>query len=279
MDITSDYSEWVEIAFALYSKYGESGEEYFHRISQFHPDYDERKTSIKYRSARGGGKISINTFFHYAKKNGLEITTPITRTIQRAATYARKGGRKQEDVLKQLDEVDGIPKEKAAEVVEAIYNSKEAPDLDDDDDVVGQVEDFLRRERQIKYNEITLKYEEKGVPLIDRDMNSVYLDVKKVIPKANKDLVFSVIDSDRTPSVNPLKEYFKRNSHRNPKSAIRELAESIDTPTGLTQDIYWQMDEPRSCDGGRKHGDCDVRSRRNKTRYQCTTCRYRYCSG
>ena len=190
LDITSDYSEWVELAFALYSKYGESGEEYFHRISQFHPDYDERKTSIKYRSARGGGKISINTFFHYAKKNGLEIVTPITRTIQRAATYARKGGRKQEDVLKQLDEVDGIPKEKAAEVVEAIYNSKEAPDLDDDDDVVGQVEDFLRRERQIKYNEITLKYEEKGVPLIDRDMNSVYLDVKKVIPKANKDLVF-----------------------------------------------------------------------------------------
>ena len=238
LDITSDYSEWVELAFALYSKYGESGEEYFHRISQFHPDYDERKTSIKYRSARGGGKISINTFFHYAKKNGLEIVTPITRTIQRAATYARKGGRKQEDVLKQLDEVDGIPKEKAAEVVEAIYNSKEAPDLDDDDDVVGQVEDFLRRERQIKYNEITLKYEEKGVPLIDRDMNSVYLDVKKVIPKANKDLVFSVIDSDRTPSVNPLKEFFKRNSHRNPKSAIRELAESIDTPTGLTQDNF-----------------------------------------
>src|SRR5690625_7834703 len=102
--------------------------------------------------------------------------------------YDRKGGRKQEYVLKKLDEVDGIPKEKAAEVVEAIYNSKEAPDLDDDDDVVGQVEDFLRRERQIKYNEITLKYEEKGVPLIDRDMNSVYLDVKKVIPKANKDL-------------------------------------------------------------------------------------------
>src|SRR5690625_848416 len=69
-------------------------------------------------------------------------------------------------------------------------------------------------------------------------MNSVYLDVKKVIPKVNKDLVFSVIDSDRTPSVNPLKEFFKRNSHRNPKSAIRELAESIDTPTGLTQDNF-----------------------------------------
>lgn len=238
IDITSNYSEWVELAFALYSEYGESGEDYFHRISQFHPDYDERKTSIKYKSARGGGGVSINTFFHYAKKNGLDIVTPKTRTIQRAATYARKGGRKPEDVLKQLEEVDSIPKDKAKPVVDAIYNSKEVPDLDDDDDLVGQVEDFLRRERQIKYNEVTLKYEEKGIPLIDRDMNSVYLDAKKIIPKVNKDLVFSVIDSDRTPKINPLKSFFKRNSHRDPKSAIKELAESIDTPTGLTQDNF-----------------------------------------
>src|SRR5690625_5547005 len=92
MDITSDYSEWVELAFALYSKYGESGEEYFHRISQFHPDYDERKTSIKYRSARGGGKISINTFFHYAKKNGLEITTPITRRSEEHTSELQSRG-------------------------------------------------------------------------------------------------------------------------------------------------------------------------------------------
>ena len=238
IDITSNYSEWVELAFALYSEYGDSGEEYFHRISQFHPEYDERKTSIKYRSARGGGSVSINTFFHYAKKNGLEIVTPKTRTIQRAATYARKGGRTEQDVIKQLQEVDDIPKEKAEPVVKKIFESKEAPDLDDDDDLVGQVEDFLKRERQIKYNEVTLKYQEKGKPLVDRDMNSVYLDAKKIIPKANKDLVFSVVDSDRTPTINPLKDFFKKNSHRDPKSAIKELAESIDTPTGLTQDNF-----------------------------------------
>ena len=238
IDITSNYSEWVELAFALYSEYGDSGEEYFHRISQFHPEYDERKTSIKYRSARGGGSVSINTFFHYAKKNGLEIVTSKTRTIQRAATYARKGGRTEQDVIKQLQEVDDIPKEKAEPVVKKIFESKEAPDLDDDDDLVGQVEDFLKRERQIKYNEVTLKYQEKGKPLVDRDMNSVYLDAKKIIPKANKDLVFSVIDSDRTPTINPLKDFFKKNSHRDPKSAIKELAESIDTPTGLTQDNF-----------------------------------------
>src|SRR5690625_7154968 len=109
MDITSDYSEWVELAFALYSKYGESGEEYFHRISQFHPDYDERKTSIKYRSSRGGGKITINTSFHHTKKNGLEIKTPITGKINRAASYEGIVGRKRKNVLKYIEEIDGIP--------------------------------------------------------------------------------------------------------------------------------------------------------------------------
>ena len=238
IDITSDYSEWVELAFAIHSEYGDSGEEYFQRISQFHPDYDERKTSIKYKSAQGGNGVTISTLFHYAKKNGLEIITPKTRTIQRAATYARKGGRSEEDVTKQLLEVDGIPKEKSKPIVKKIFESKEAPELDDDDDLVGQVEDFLRRERQIKYNEVNLKYEEKGLPLIDRDMNSVYLDAKKIIPKVNKDLVFSIIDSDRTPKINPIKSFFKKNSHRDPKSAIKELAECIDTPTGLTQDNF-----------------------------------------
>ena len=238
IDLTADYGEWVELAFALYSEYGEAGEEYFHRISQFHPEYDERKTEIKYRSARSGSGVSINTFFHYAKKAGLDIVTPKTRTIQRAATYARKGGRTADQVVSQLQEIDHIPPEQSEAVVKQIFDAKEAPDLDDDEDLVGQVEDFLRRERQIKYNEVTLKYQEKGVPLIDRDMNSVYLDAKKIIPKVNKDLVFSVIDSDRTPTINPLRDFFTKYSSRNPKSAIKELADCIDTPTGLTQDNF-----------------------------------------
>lgn len=238
MDLTTDYHTWVELGFALYSQYGDAGEEYFQRLSQFHPDYDERKTSIKYKSCRDGSGITISTFFHHAKKNGLEIVTPQTRTIQRAATYARKGGRKAEQVITQLEEVDHIPPEKSKPVVQAIFDAKEAPDMDDDEDVVGQVEDYLRRSRQIKYNEVSLKYQEKGKPMIDREMNSVYLDVKKVIPKASKDLVFSVIDSDRTPTVNPIHEFFKKNASRNPHNAIKTLAESIDSPTGLKDDNF-----------------------------------------
>lgn len=233
IDITADYSTWVEIAFALYSEYGEAGEEYFHRVSQFHPDYDERQTSIKYKSARGGGAISISTFFHYAKLNGLDITTPKSKTIQRSAIYARKGGRTQEQVISQLKEVDGIDPSESKDIVKKVFEAESSPELETDDDLIGQLEDWIRRERQILYNEVTLKYEENGVPLVDRDFNTIFLDAKKIISKASKDLVFTVIDSDRTKTVNPLQDFFKQYSNRKPKGLIEKLAETINTPTGM----------------------------------------------
>jgi predicted P-loop ATPase len=238
IDLTAEYHTWVDLAFSIYSQYGEAGEEYFQRISQFHPDYDERKTSIKYHSARNGSGIGISTFFYHAKKAGLDIVTPETKTIQRAATFARKDGRKVDQVVAQLEEVDNIPAKKSKPVVEAIFQSQETIETDDDEEVVAQIEEYLKRSRQIKYNEVSLKYQEKGKPMLDRDMNSVYLDVKKAIPKASKDLVFSVIDSDRTPTVNPIREFFAKNTSRNPKNAIKELASSIDSPTGLKEDNF-----------------------------------------
>src|SRR5690606_27511319 len=38
-DITGDYKTWRDIGFALSDALGESGREYFHRISKFHPSY------------------------------------------------------------------------------------------------------------------------------------------------------------------------------------------------------------------------------------------------
>ena len=39
IDLTSDYNDWLNIGFALADKFGESGRNYYHRISQFYIGY------------------------------------------------------------------------------------------------------------------------------------------------------------------------------------------------------------------------------------------------
>ena len=239
IDLTSDYNTWIELGFAIHSKYGNSkeGSEYFHRISQYHPDYDPDKCESKYKSfASGGTGVNISTFFHYAKQAGCDIVTPKTKTIQTVAKWAKKGRRTKDDAINQLEKIDGITKEQSRDIVEQVFDGK-IEVADESDDTVFLIEEFLRREHAIRYNEITLKYQESGVPLNDRDFNSIYLNAKKVIPKLQKDLVLSCIDSDRTPIINPIKEFFQRNSSGTDK-AIRELSECIKTPTGYKEDNF-----------------------------------------
>ena len=44
IDITSTYSEWLDIAFALVSELGEDGRDIFHRLSRFNQHYEHEET-------------------------------------------------------------------------------------------------------------------------------------------------------------------------------------------------------------------------------------------
>lgn len=238
-DLTADYQAWVELAFAFQSEYGETGEEYFHRVSQFHPDYDYEKTSKKYRACKSTGSgISIATFYHYAKQAGCRITSPETSHISKVAVYAKKGRRTVEQAINQLATIDNLPPEKTEKIVKEVFKNPELATADDEEDIVSQIEDMLKREFKIVYNEVTLKYEQNNEPLTDRDFNSIFIHIKKVIPKASKDLVLSCIDSEITQVRNPILEWFRKNKDQG-TGYIKTLAETIDTPTGFRDDNFF----------------------------------------
>jgi len=246
IDLTADYDTWIDLGIAIYTQFGNSatGEEYFCRISQFYNGFDHDKTVKKYRSFKGlnnnvpnNKKISIATLFHHAKNAGCEIKTQETKKIETVAKWAKRGRRTADQAIDQLEKMDSIPAEKSKQIVNAIFSGEIKPD-EDDEDIVFQLEQFMTRERRIIYNEVTLKYQENNKPLNDRDFNSIYLDAKKAIPKATKDLVISVIDSDRTKTVNPIKEFFYQNKYSG-HSAISELASCISTPTGFQSDNFF----------------------------------------
>ncbi len=68
-DITTDYHDWIKIAGALATVYGESGRELFHRISQFYPKYKPQQTDWQYNAVlRNPPGFTESMIFHIAKQ-------------------------------------------------------------------------------------------------------------------------------------------------------------------------------------------------------------------
>jgi hypothetical protein len=76
IDITGDYNTWRDLGFALSDEYADSGRDYFHRISRFHPEYSVDTCNKQYDNCLKSNKygITIRTFYHFAKKNGVNIS-------------------------------------------------------------------------------------------------------------------------------------------------------------------------------------------------------------
>ena len=75
IDITSTYSDWMAIAFALVSELGENGRAIFHRLSRFYPYYDPSDTDRQYSACLhdGSREITIASLFHIAKTHGIVV--------------------------------------------------------------------------------------------------------------------------------------------------------------------------------------------------------------
>ena len=75
IDITAGYDEWLKIGFAFADEFGEAGRDYFHAVSQYHSDYNEREADRQYTHClRGNGQgVTISSFFYLAKQYGIVL--------------------------------------------------------------------------------------------------------------------------------------------------------------------------------------------------------------
>ncbi|TDU40359.1 primase-like protein [Gelidibacter sediminis] len=74
IDITGNYATWRDLGFALAEEYGETGRDYFHRISKIYAGYDSKECDEQFNkclNAKGHG-ITIATFYHYAHLAGIK---------------------------------------------------------------------------------------------------------------------------------------------------------------------------------------------------------------
>ena len=75
LDISPNYADWRDLGFALADALGESGRNYYHRLSRFYPSYSQGETDKQFSSclASHGHGITIKTLYHLAKSAGIDI--------------------------------------------------------------------------------------------------------------------------------------------------------------------------------------------------------------
>jgi hypothetical protein len=83
-DITGDYTVWRDIGFALAEEYGESGSDYYHRVSKNYSNYNAKECDTQFNSclkAKGNG-ITIATFYHHAHQSGINCNQGLQPTVE-----------------------------------------------------------------------------------------------------------------------------------------------------------------------------------------------------
>jgi hypothetical protein len=210
LNLCEDYSDWIRICYGLVSEFGEQGREHFHTLSATSSKYnsidcDSQFTAcLKNHNESKGKKSSIGSIYYLAKQNGIDIYTEHSKAIMRHATSQRAAGLSADSIVKSL-EVSGITPEESKEIVEQIvskdikYKSESIST-----DIAAFVNTYdLRR------NIITRKIELSYKAIDDSDINSIFLDSKAIFKESSKDLVTSIIFSNRVQSYNPLHEFFE----------------------------------------------------------------------
>lgn len=93
-DITSGYTEWLKVGFAIASEFGEGGRRYFHDISSLYSGYDKAECDKKYDEClkTDKGRTNISTIFYLAEQQGVKLphyeknVKPVADVPQSAAT-------------------------------------------------------------------------------------------------------------------------------------------------------------------------------------------------
>jgi len=212
INLCEDYSDWVRICYALIQEFQEQGREYFHTLSSHSSKYNsidcdsQFDACLKNHSESKGKKSTIGTIYFHAKQNGIDIYSEHTKSIARFATSQKAAGLSKDAIIETLEKQGGYSPEDSKEIVEQIVSK----DIKFKSDSVSTDIAAFVNTYELRRNLITRNIELNGKPIDDNDINSIFLDSKAVFKESTKDLVSSILFSNRVSSYNPLHEFFEQ---------------------------------------------------------------------
>lgn len=234
INICEDYRDWVSIGYAIASKFGAEGEDYFHTLSSQSSKYDQTNTSNLYAAickTESGAKdrrTSVATIYYYAKLHNVQTYSIFTQEIIKTTTTLKKSGLGADAIARNIEEFEGVAKEDTIDIITQAIENK--VDIEDGGSIVDECERWLQYNTKLRRNEITRMIENDGVTLDNIGFNTLFIAAKKVIEKLDFSLFERIILSNNTPNFNPFIEWFKSYDGRTPSGVISALANTIETP-------------------------------------------------
>ena len=205
-----DYQRYVNIGFAIGSEFGESGLNYFKSICQNGSKYEPKNIERHYKNFCKKGNITISTFYHYVKEQGIEIYSDKTKkTITTVASQKVQGTPTVESVKKHIIEVLKIdnPDEN---LIKKLIESSVKYEVENEETEVNQLKNFISENFNPIRDSITNEIFINNNILDDTKLNSIYFACKNCLTfGVSKSDVRDMINSEATPTYNPLNEFFK----------------------------------------------------------------------
>ena len=255
LNLCEDYSDWIRICYGLVSEFGEQGREHFHTLSATSSKYNsidcdaQFDACLKNHNESKGKKSSIGSIYYLAKQNGIDIYTEHSKAIMRHATSQRAAGLSADSIVKSL-EVSGITPEESKEIVEQIVNK----DIKYKSESISTDIAAFVNTYDLRKNTITRNIELSGKPIDDSDINSIFLDSKAIFKESSKDLVTSILFSNRINTYNPLHEFFEKDlfqptNFKYPNLQLLLASVKTDTPNADMYITRWLISAVASAYG------------------------------
>lgn len=237
LNICEDYSDWLRVCYAIVGEYGDTntGREHFDTLSRHSSKYNPKDCAKQYAACLKNHKDSktkvstISFIYDIAKRNGIETYSIETKEVIRSAASQSKAGVSKQDIAKGLEKFNDISIEFSGPIIEqVIKNGIEHQTENIIEDIIHFLQPYGLRK-----NLITRNVEMNGKPINDDDINTLFIDCKSMFDKASKDLVCSVIFSNKIDQYNPILEFFNSPPHEidTEYPNIKNLINSIKTDT------------------------------------------------
>ena len=212
LNLCEDYGEWLRVCYALVSQYGdgETGKNHFDTLSRPSSKYNEKDCKRQYdvclKNHNEGKKkqSTINYIYYLAKQNGIETYSVETKDVIRAASSQAKSGVSKSEISKGLKKFNDIPESFSEPIIDQVISQGIEHQSEN---IIEDIIHFLQP-YGLRKNLITRNVEMNGKPLDDSDINTLFIDCKSMFDKATKDLVCSVIYSNKIEQYNPMKNFF-----------------------------------------------------------------------
>lgn len=212
VNICEDYHQWIATCYAIISEYGdtEQGRSYFHTLSSMSSKYNYDDSEKQYIAcvntlSEVKKQATISSIYHHAKVSGIDAYSQKTKEVIRAASSQHKNGVSREDIAKSLKKHNDISEDYSSPIIDQVIEKGiEHKSENIIDDIIYFLQPF-----NLRKNLITRNVEMNGKPLDDADINTLFIECKSLFEKVTKDLICSVIYSNKIEQYNPVRDFLE----------------------------------------------------------------------